>query len=228
MVVMLHGGPTSQTDTALRYVVQYWTTRGFAVADLDYTGSTGYGREYRRALYGRWGVVDVEDCLAVVGHLARQGLVDGARAAIRGGSAGGFTTLAVLAHPENRFATGASYYGVADLMALAQDTHKFESRYLDRLLGPLPDAADVYRDRSPITHVDRLAVPLVLFQGSEDPVVPPEQSRMIVAAARRNGVDCEYVEFDGEQHGFRRAESIVRAAETELAFYRRVFDVDPT
>lgn len=222
LVVMLHGGPTSSSGTALRMGVQYWTTRGFAVADLDYTGSTGYGRPYRRALYGRWGLVDVEDCLTVVRHLADTGVVDGSRAAIRGGSAGGFTTLAALAHPENTFATGASYYGVADLMALARDTHKFESRYLDQLVGPLPEQRDVYRERSPITHVDRIDVPLLVLQGSEDPVVPPAQSRMIVEALRAKGVECEYVELAGEAHGFRRADSVVRAAETELAFYQRV------
>lgn len=223
LVVMLHGGPTSRTDTSLRFGIQYWTTRGFAVADVNYTGSTGYGRDYRRALYGRWGVVDVEDCLAVVRKLAREGVVDASRAAIRGGSAGGFTTLAALTHPENAFATGANYFGVADLMALARETHKFESRYLDQLVGPLPEAVEVYRDRSPITHVDRLTVPLIVLQGAEDPVVPPEQSRMIVEAVRAKGLECEYVEFEGEQHGFRRSDSIVRATEAELAFYRRVF-----
>ena len=219
---MLHGGPTSQSATALNYGIQYWTTRGFAVADLDYTGSTGYGRDYRRALYGRWGVVDVEDCLAVVRHLAREGVIDAERAAIRGGSAGGFTTLAALTHPDNVFATGANYFGVADLMALARETHKFESRYLDQLLGPLPAAADIYHERSPLTHIDRLTVPLAVFQGTEDTVVPPEQSQVIVAAARAKGLECEYVEFTGEQHGFRQADSIIRAAETELAFYRRI------
>lgn len=222
LVVMLHGGPTASSGTALRMGVQYWTTRGFAVADLDYTGSTGYGRPYRRALYGRWGVVDVEDCLTVVRHLDGAGLVDGSRAAIRGGSAGGFTTLAALTHPENTFATGASYYGVADLMALARDTHKLESRYLDQLVGPLPQERERYRERSPITHVDRLDVPLLVLQGSEDPVVPPAQSRMIVEALRAKGIECEYVELEGEAHGFRRADSVVRAAETELAFYQRV------
>lgn len=226
LVVILHGGPTAQTHTALRPGVQYWTTRGFAVADVDYTGSTGYGRDYRRALYGQWGVVDVEDCIAIVAHLASAGLVDSSRAAIRGGSAGGFTTLAVLTHPDNPCAAGASYFGVADLMALAKDTHKFESRYLDQLLGPLPDAIDVYRERSPMTHIERLAVPLALFQGADDPVVPPEQSRMIAAAVTDKGLDCVYVEFAGEQHGFRRSDSIIRAAETELAFYRRVFGLD--
>lgn len=222
LVVILHGGPTSQTETSLRYDVQYWTTHGFAVADIDYTGSTGYGRDYRRALYGRWGVLDVEDCVAIVHHLAGQGLVDADRAAIRGGSAGGFTTLAALTHPDNVFATGVSYFGVADLMALARDSHKFESHYLDRLIGPLPEAADLYRERSPITHIDRLVVPLALFQGADDPVVPPEQSRMIEAAIKDKGIESVYVEFPGERHGFRRADSIVRAAETELAFYRRV------
>ena len=223
LVVILHGGPTGKTDTALRHSVQYWTTRGFAVADLDYTGSAGYGRDYRRALYGKWGVADVEDCLAIVRHLAAEGRIDGRRTAIRGGSAGGFTTLAALTNPDNTFATGASYYGVADLMALVQDTHKFESRYLDQLVGPLPEAAQVYRERSPITHIERLAVPVVLFQGAEDRVVPPEQSRMIARALKENGLDCEYVEFEGEQHGFRKSETIVRAAGIELAFYRRVF-----
>jgi dipeptidyl aminopeptidase/acylaminoacyl peptidase len=227
LLVVLHGGPTSQGETALSPEIQYWTTRGFAVADVDYTGSTGYGREYRRALYGQWGVADVEDCLAVVRHLADAGIVDGRRAAIRGGSAGGFTTLAALTHSENTFATGASYYGIADLEVLAGDTHKFESRYCDQLIGPLPEAAATYRERSPIAHVDRLRVPLAVFQGAEDAVVPPAQSRMIVDAVRAKRQPCVYLEFPGEQHGFRQTDSLIRSIETELWFYGRVFGFDP-
>ena len=202
--------------------VQYWTSRGFAVVDVNYGGSTGYGRAFREELAGQWGIVDVADCLAAARHLARTGRVDGERLTIRGGSAGGFTTLAALARDDTPFAAGADLFGVADLEALARDTHKFESRYLDRLVGPYPAARDVYVERSPIHHVDRFTRPLIVLQGSEDPIVPPAQSETIVDALRDRKVPVAYLLFDGEQHGFRRAENIRRALDAELSFYAQV------
>jgi dipeptidyl aminopeptidase/acylaminoacyl peptidase len=226
LVVMSHGGPTSSTSAALNLGIQFWTTRGFGVVDVDYRGSTGYGREYRRALDGRWGVVDVDDCVAAARFLAERGDVDGRRLAIRGGSAGGFTTLCALTF-RDVFAAGASLYGVADLAALAADTHKFESRYLDRLVGPWPEAADRYRERSPLFSADRLSCPVILLQGAEDKVVPPAQAEVMVEALRAKGLPFAYVLFDGEQHGFRRAETIRRAAEVELSFYGQVLGFEP-
>jgi dipeptidyl aminopeptidase/acylaminoacyl peptidase len=229
LLVMIHGGPTGAAWPGLRLNVQFWTSRGFAVADVNYGGSTGYGRAYRKLLAGRWGVVDVADCIAVARRLGDEGRVDPQRLCIRGGSAGGFTTLAVLARADTPFAAGADHFGVADLAALAADTHKFESRYLDGLLGPYPEAADVYRQRSPITHVDEFRRPLIVLQGLEDEVVPPNQAEMIVAALREKGVPVAYLPFEGEQHGFRRAENIRRALEAELSFYAQVlgFDLPP-
>jgi dipeptidyl aminopeptidase/acylaminoacyl peptidase len=226
LIVISHGGPTGNTSPDLRLGVQFWTSRGFAVADVDYRGSTGYGRAYRNALRGEWGVADVEDCLAVARELAAEGRVDPARVAIRGGSAGGYTTLCGLTF-HDAFAVGASYYGVSDPAALARDTHKFESRYLDRLIGPYPEAAAVYEARSPLHHVDRLSTPLILFQGLEDAVVPPSQSEAIAAALERRGVPHAYLAFPGEQHGFRRAETIERALEAELWFYGRILGFEP-
>ncbi len=226
LVVMSHGGPTSAARSELNLSVQYFTSRGLAVVDVDYGGSTGYGREYRRRLDGKWGVVDLADCVNAARHLAAAGRVDGRRMAIRGGSAGGFTTLCALTFADV-FAAGASYYGVADLTTLATDTHKFESRYLDRLVGPWPEAADVYRQRSPIHSADRIAVPVILFQGLDDKVVPPAQSEVMVEALLANGVPHAYVTFAGEQHGFRKAETIVRAAEAELSFYGQVLGFQP-
>jgi dipeptidyl aminopeptidase/acylaminoacyl peptidase len=226
LLVTVHGGPTSSARPEFRLAVQYWTSRGFAVADVDYGGSTGYGRAYRRLLDGAWGVVDVEDAAAVVGYLAAQGLVDPARATIRGGSAGGYTTLLALATTD-AFRAGASHYGVVDLAALARDTHKFESRYLDGLVGPYPAAADIYAQRSPLTHAHRITAPLLVLQGLEDEVVPPAQAEAIVAALAAGGVPHAYLPFAGEQHGFRIAENIVSAIESELAFYGRVFGFRP-
>jgi dipeptidyl aminopeptidase/acylaminoacyl peptidase len=226
LVVMSHGGPTAATASDLQLKIQYFTSRGIAVVDVNYGGSTGYGTEYRRRLDGQWGVVDVEDCANAARWLAEQGEVDGGRLAIRGGSAGGYTTLAVLTFRDD-FATGASYYGVADAEALATDTHKFESRYLDRLIGPYPEARELYRARSPIHHVDQLRVPVILFQGLEDKVVPPAQAEVMVEALRSNGVPFAYLPFEGEQHGFRRAETIVRTLEAELWFYGRVLGFTP-
>jgi dipeptidyl aminopeptidase/acylaminoacyl peptidase len=223
LLVVIHGGPTSAAVPVLQVGLQYWTSRGFAVVDVNYGGSTGYGRAYREELLGNWGLVDVADCVAAARWLADQHRADPSRLCIRGGSAGGYTTLAALALPDTPFAAGADRYGVSDLEALAAETHKFESRYLDRLVGPYPEARDVYRDRSPISHVDRLTRPLIVLQGSEDAVVPPGQSEVIVEALRGKGVPVAYLLFDGEQHGFRRAENIRRAIDAELSFYAQVF-----
>ncbi|HLU60399.1 MAG TPA: S9 family peptidase [Pseudonocardia sp.] len=222
LLVVIHGGPTSAAVPVLNVGLQYWTSRGFAVVDVNYGGSTGYGRSYRQQLEGQWGVIDVADCLAAARRLAEQGRVDGNRLCIRGGSAGGFTTLAALAREDTPFAAGADHFGVADLEALAAETHKFESRYLDRLVGPYPEARDTYVERSPIHHVDRFTRPLIVLQGAEDEVVPPNQSEMIVNALRARGTPVAYLLFEGEQHGFRRAENIRRALDAELSFYAQV------
>jgi len=225
LLVMSHGGPTSAARPQLSLALQYWTSRGFAVVDVNYRGSTGYGRQYRSALAGEWGVADVDDCVAAASHLVGAGRADPLRLAIRGGSAGGYTTLCALAF-RDRFQAGASLYGVADLEALARDTHKFESRYLDSLVGPHPERRDLYVDRSPINHVDGFDCPLIVLQGLEDEVVPPAQSQMIVDAVRAKGLPVAYVAFEGEQHGFRMAASIKRALEAELYFFSRVFGFD--
>jgi dienelactone hydrolase len=224
LLVICHGGPTGSTSTSLSLTIQFWTSRGFAVLDVNYRGSTGYGRAYRKALDGQWGVVDVEDCIAGARMLAAQGLVDGKRMAIRGSSAGGFTVLCALAF-HHTFAAGASYYGVSDLEALAQDTHKFESRYLEALVGPYPQRRDLYRARSPIHAAERLSCPVIFFQGLQDRVVPPAQAENMVAALRSRGLVAPLVTFPDEQHGFRRKETIVRALSDELAFYREVFAI---
>ncbi len=225
LLVLSHGGPTSAARPQLSLSIQYWTSRGFAVVDVNYRGSTGFGREYRQALSGQWGVADVDDCVAVARHLADAGLVDAERLAIRGGSAGGYTTLAALAFRDD-FRAGTSLYGVADLEALARDTHKFESRYLDSLVGPFPAEAERYRERSPIHHVQGFDCALLVLQGLEDEIVPPAQSEMIVAAVRDKGLPVAYLAFEGEQHGFRQASTIKRALEAELYFYSKVFDFD--
>jgi dipeptidyl aminopeptidase/acylaminoacyl peptidase len=222
LLVMSHGGPTAATSTALDLGIQYWTSRGIAVLDVNYGGSTGYGREYRRRLDGAWGVVDVEDCANGAIYLARRGLVDGDRLMITGGSAGGYTTLCALAFTDT-FAAGASHFGVSDLEELAKETHKFESRYLDRLIGPYPERADLYRERSPIHHAQKLSCPVIFFQGLEDEVVPKEQAETMFAALCKKGLPVAYLPFEGEQHGFRRAENIRRALDGELYFYSRVF-----
>lgn len=223
LIVEIHGGPTGSASPVFSTAVQYWTSRGFAVVDVNYRGSTGYGRAFREELVENWGIVDVSDCLAAARHLASMGRVDAERLTIRGGSAGGFTTLAALARDDTPFALGANHFGVADLEALARDTHKFESRYLDRLVGPYPAARERYVARSPIHHVDRLTRPLIVLQGSEDPIVPPAQSETIVNALRARHVPVAYLLFEGEQHGFRRAENIRRALDAELSFYAQVF-----
>jgi dipeptidyl aminopeptidase/acylaminoacyl peptidase len=223
LLVFVHGGPTSAVTPVLNVEVQYWTSRGFCVADVDYRGSTGYGRRYRDALQGRWGVVDLDDVVACARFLADAGRVDPARMAIRGGSAGGYTTLAALSMRPGVFTAGASHFGVADLAALAAETHKFESRYLDGLVAPWPARADVYAERSPINHVAGLDTPLAVFQGEEDAVVPPAQAEAIVAALRAKGVPHSYLLFPGEQHGFRKAENIRAALDGELSFYAQVW-----
>ena len=222
LLVLIHGGPTSAARSMLQLGTQYWTSRGFAVVDVNYGGSTGYGRAYRNQLRGQWGIVDVDDCEAAARWLGEQGRVDPARLCIRGGSAGGYTTLAALAFRDT-FAAGASHYGVADLEALATETHKFESRYLDGLIGPYPERRDLYIERSPIHHVEGFDRPLIVLQGLEDEVVPPNQAEMIVAALRAKGVPVAYVAFEGEQHGFRQAANIRRALDSELSFYAQIF-----
>lgn len=222
LLVKCHGGPTGATSTSLVWDIQYWTSRGVAVLDVNYGGSSGYGRNYRERLDGQWGIVDVDDCVNGARYLAEQGRVDADRLAIRGSSAGGYTTLCALTFHEI-FKAGASYYGISDLEALAKETHKFEARYLDRLIGPYPDRRDIYRKRSPIHFTHLLSCPLILFQGLEDEIVPPNQAEMMVAALRVKGLAVAYVPFAGEQHGFRRAETIKRALDAELYFYSRVF-----
>ncbi len=226
LIVESHGGPTSHATPALDAEFLYWTSRGIGVLDVNYRGSSGYGREYRNRLRGAWGVVDTEDCVNGALHLAAEGLADRRRLAIRGGSAGGYATLCALTF-HDAFAAGASYYGVADAEALATDTHKFESRYLDRLIGPYPERAELYRERSPINHAERLSSPVILFQGLEDRVVPPNQAETMAAALERNGVPHAYLAFAGEQHGFRRAETNVRCLESELYFYGRIMGFEP-
>lgn len=222
LLVLTHGGPTSATSSSLKYGIQYWTSRGIAVFDVNYGGSSGYGRAYRERLNGRWGIVDVDDCVNGARYLVEQGEVDGKRLAIRGGSAGGYTTLCALTF-HNLFKAGASLYGVSDLEALAKDTHKFESRYLDRLIGPYPERRDLYAQRSPIHFTQRLSSPMIIFQGLEDNVVPPNQAEKMVAALRAKKLPVAYLAFEGEQHGFRKAENIKRVLEAELYFYSKVF-----
>jgi dipeptidyl aminopeptidase/acylaminoacyl peptidase len=226
LIVQSHGGPTSHATPALDREFLFWTSRGIGVVDVNYRGSSGYGRPYRRRLRGGWGVLDTDDCIAAARHLAAVGDADGARLAIRGGSAGGYATLCALVFHDD-FATGASYYGVADTETLAEDTHKFESRYLDGLIGPYPERADLYRERSPIHFVERLRAPVILFQGLEDEVVPPSQAETMVAALKRNGVPHAYLAFAGEAHGFRRSETEIRCLEAELYFYGRILGFEP-
>ena len=222
LMVISHGGPTSATNATLSLAVQFWTTRGFAVVDVNYGGSTGYGREYRQRLYGQWGVVDVDDCVNAAKYLLKAGLVDGNRFAIRGGSAGGYTTLCALTF-RDVFKAGASYYGVSDLEALDKETHKFESHYDVKLIGPYPERRDLYRERSPIHFTDRISCPMIIFQGLEDKIVTPSQAELMVQALRAKGLPYAYLAFEGEQHGFRRKENIKRAREAELYFYSKIF-----
>lgn len=226
LMVLSHGGPTSNTSTALDLTKQLLTSRGIAVVDVDYGGSSGYGRDYRRQLNEAWGLVDVDDCVAAADFLVARGDVDPGRLAIGGGSAGGFTTLAALAF-RDVFAAGVSRFGVGDLETMARDTHKFESRYLDRLVGPYPEAAERYRERSPVHALDRIRCPVLVMQGLEDKVVPPSQAEAIVEALAANGMPYAYLAFEGEGHGFRAAPAIRRSLEAELSFLGQVFGFDP-
>jgi len=218
LLVKCHGGPTAAASSTLDLRTQYWTSRGIAVLDVNYGGSTGFGREYRERLNGNWGIVDVDDCVAGARYLAERGLVDGNRSVITGGSAGGYTTLAALTF-RDYFRGGGSHFGIGDLAVMARDTHKFESRYLDTLIGPYPERADLYRERSPLMHVERLSAPVIFFQGEEDRIVPPNQAEMMVEALRKKGTPVGYLLFAGEQHGFRKADNIKRSLDAELYFY---------
>ncbi|HEX2226947.1 MAG TPA: S9 family peptidase, partial [Candidatus Binatia bacterium] len=222
LLVISHGGPTSSSSSSLKYAIQYWTSRGIAVLDVNYGGSSGYGRAYRERLNGKWGIVDLDDCVNGARYLVDRGEVDGDRLAIRGGSAGGYTTLCALTF-RDVFKAGASHYGVSDLESLAKDTHKFESRYLDRLIGPYPERRDLYVERSPIHFTDRLSCALILFQGLEDKIVLPDQAEKMAAAVRAKKLPVALLTFEGEQHGFRKAETIKRVLEAELYFYSKVF-----
>ncbi|MEX2962173.1 prolyl oligopeptidase family serine peptidase [Microbulbifer sp. TYP-18] len=222
LIVFSHGGPTAATSAGLNLKVQYWTSRGFAVLDVNYSGSTGFGREYRERLEGQWGILDVEEVCSGAKFLAAQGLADPNRLLIKGGSAGGYTVLAALTF-HNVFQAGASHYGIGDLTTLARDTHKFESRYLDKLVGPWPNAEQIYRDRSPVNHVQQLNCPVIFFQGLQDKVVPPGQAETMVQALEQQEIPVSYITFADESHGFRSGDSIKMALEGELEFYSRVF-----
>jgi dipeptidyl aminopeptidase/acylaminoacyl peptidase len=226
LLVFVHGGPTAAASTTKSWSTQFWTSRGFAVVDVNYGGSSGYGREYRKRLNGMWGVVDVDDCVNATKYLVHIGEVDGNKLAIRGGSAGGYTTINTLTF-RDLFKAGASYFGISDLEVFVQDTHKFESRYLDTLIGPYPERRDLYRDRSAINFLDKLQTPMILFQGLEDKIVPPDQAELIVKTLRKKGKSVAYLPFDGEQHGFRQAKNIKRSLEAELYFYSKIFGFEP-
>ena len=228
LIVTSHGGPTSARTATFDLEQQFWTSRGFALVDVNYGGSTGYGRAYRERLNGTWGVTDTLDCINAARYLAGQGMADGDRLLVRGGSAGGYTTLCALTM-HDAFAAGVSYFGVSDLepFALPGGTHKFESRYEHVLIGPYPEAAELYRERSPIHHVDGISVPMLILQGDEDEVVPPEQAEVMVEALRAKGLPYAYLLFAGEQHGFRKAETIVAALDAELSFYAQILGFEP-
>ncbi|KQW37825.1 S9 family peptidase [Rhizobacter sp. Root404] len=226
LIVITHGGPTGTTDAGFKWSIQFWTSRGFAVVDVNYGGSSGYGRAYRARLDGQWGVIDVDDAIHAARFLIARGDVDADRIAIRGGSAGGYTTLSALTF-RHFFKAGASHYGIGDLETLATATHKFESRYLDRLIGPYPAQRALYRARSPVHHTTQLSSPMILFQGAEDKAVPPSQAQAMYDAVAAKGLPVAYLLFEGEQHGFRRASTIRRVLEAELFFYGRVFGFAP-
>lgn len=226
LIVSSHGGPTASAGAGLRLGIQYFTSRGLAVVEVDYRGSTGYGKTYRQALEGQWGVYDMDDCAAAAAFLVAEGAVDGARVAIRGGSASGYTTLCALTFRDD-FRAGVSYFGIGDLETFARDTHKFESRYLERLVGPYPEAQALYVSRSPVHFLDRLSCPLLILQGLDDHVVPPGQAEQMVAALAAKGLPYAYLPFEGEGHGFRRAANVRRATAAELAFYGLVFGFEP-
>jgi dipeptidyl aminopeptidase/acylaminoacyl peptidase len=225
LIVLSHGGPTGATSNMLSLHKQYWTSRGFALLDVNYGGSAGYGKAYRQRLEGSWGVVDVDDCVNGAQYLVERGLVDGNRLDIAGGSAGGYTTLSALTFRDT-FKAGASHFGVSDLEALVRDTHKFESRYMYRLVGTYPQQLERYRQLSPIYHTDRLSSPVIFFQGLDDKIVLPNQAEIMVETLRKKGLPVAYLAYEGEGHGFRRAENIKRTLEAELYFYSRVFGFD--
>jgi len=226
LIVLAHGGPTAAARRQLQLAITYWTSRGFGVADVDYRGSTGYGRAFRNRLHDSWGLADVEDCVAVAKYLVAQKKVDKNKLAIKGGSAGGFTVLAALTFHDT-FTAGASRYGIADLAILAKDTHKFESRYLDRLVGKWPEDEETYRQRSPIHHIEQLSTPMVILQGSEDPIVPPNQAHLMAQKLKENDIPHALIEFSDEGHGFRKAPNIKKAIESELAFFAHIFGFEP-
>ncbi len=226
LIVLSHGGPTAYSPGVFSLIIQYWTTRGYAIVDVNYSGSTGFGRKYRERLNGSWGIRDVEDCSSAAFYLAQRGDVDPDRLIIKGSSAGGYTTLAALTFTDV-FKAGASYYGIGDLELLAKDTHKFESRYLDHLVGEYPKEIQTYLDRSPIQHTDQLDCPVIFLQGLDDPVVPPNQAEIMVTALQEKGIPVAYVPFVGESHGFRQASTIVKAIESECYFYSKVFGIEP-
>jgi dipeptidyl aminopeptidase/acylaminoacyl peptidase len=226
LLVISHGGPTGATSSSLSLSIQFWTSRGFAVVDVNYRGSTGHGRKYRDALKGKWGVYDTDDCIAAADYLVDKGLADGERLAIKGGSAGGYTTINALTFYD-RFAVGATYYGIADLSVFIDDTHKYESRYLDSLIGPYPEAKQLYHDRSAINFTDRLSAPMIILQGLEDRIVPPSQAEIMAGALREKGIPFALLMFEGEQHGFRQSKNIIRSLEAELYFYGKVLGFTP-
>tara|TARA_R110002110_G_scaffold415856_3_gene658452 strand:+ start:26679 stop:28550 length:1872 start_codon:yes stop_codon:yes gene_type:complete len=221
LIVKSHGGPTASASPNLNLQIQYWTSRGFAFADVNYAGSTGYGRQYRKSLEGQWGIYDIDDCSAVAKYLSSQNKVNSNKLAITGGSAGGYTTLAALTFT-NTFHVGASHYGVSNLEALAKETHKFEAKYLDRLIGPYPEAKNLYRQRAPIENTKKLSAPIIFFQGAEDEIVPPNQAEAMYFALKEKGIKTSYFLFPGEQHGFRKSENIVTALEEQNKFFVEV------
>ena len=225
-MVHCHGGPTGSAGPTYPFEYQYWTSRGFALVDVNYGGSSGYGRAYRQRLNGNWGVVDVDDCINGARYLVERGLVDGDRVSITGGSAGGFTVLLSLTK-RDFYNAGASHYGIGDLELFVKETHKFESRYCDWMVGPYPERADVYRERSAIHYADNMTCPVILFQGAEDKIVPPDQAETFVEACRQKHLPYAYVLFEGEQHGFRQDKNIRRAFEGELSFLAQVFGFEP-
>jgi len=226
LLVIIHGGPTAATRVALNVSTQFWTSRGFGVLDVNYGGSTGYGRAYRERLNGQMGIVDVQNCINGALFLARSGRVDGKRLAIRGGSAGGYTTLCALAF-HDVFHAGASYCGISDLEMVARETHKFESRNAESLIGPYPECRELYRQRSPIHFSDHIRCPVIFFQGLEDPIVPPNQAELMVEALRAQNIPVAYVPIEGESHGFRQAANIKRTLEHEYSFYAQIFGFSP-
>jgi len=226
LLVISHGGPTSATSNALNLSIQYWTNRGIAVADVNYRGSTGYGKKFRDSLKGNWGVYDTDDCIAAVDHLSEKGLVDSSRVAIKGGSAGGYTTINALTF-HDRFAVGATYYGIADLSVFIDDTHKFESKYLESLIGKYPEEKEIYYERSAINFTDQLSCPMIIFQGTEDKIVPPSQAEIMAQGLRDKKIPFSLIMYEGEQHGFRQSKNIISSLESELYFYSKVLGFKP-